>query len=99
VLNIDGGWAFKFDTDLLENVTGAARDDAERDLHALALPLGVIHGADSELFSGRTLAHMRTLRGGDFPAVAIPDARHHLFLDQPHAFAQVLERMVAELAG
>lgn len=99
VLNIDGGWAFKFDTDLLEHVAGVSRDDAERDLRALTLPLGVIHGADSELFSGRTLDHMRSLYAGEFPAVSIADARHHLFLDQPHAFAEALAKMVAGLAS
>lgn len=99
VMNIDGGWAFKFDTDLFDVVSGVSRDDAERDLEALELPLGLIHGADSELFSGRTLAYMRRILGREFPARALADAHHHLFLDQPLDFVRMLPGMIDEVLG
>lgn len=99
VLNIDGGWAFKFDTDLLDSVSGVSRDDAERDLKALTLPLGLVYGEDSELFSGRTLDYMRQLRGEDFPATGLADAQHHLFLDQPLGFVDALDAMLRRVRG
>jgi pimeloyl-ACP methyl ester carboxylesterase len=97
VMRIDDGWAFKFDTDLLEGLSGLSRDDAEQDLRALTLPLGLIYGADSKLFSGDTLAYMQELQGAAFPAVAIPAAQHHLFLDQPQAFVEALAEMLPGL--
>ena len=97
VLNVDDGWSFKFDTDLLTSMTGVAHEDATRDLEALELPLAVLYGADSELFSGRTLAHMQRLAKREFEAVGLADARHHLFLDQPLAFVDALAGLLEGL--
>jgi pimeloyl-ACP methyl ester carboxylesterase len=94
IMPIDGGWAFKFDTDLPTSMSGVSRDDAEADLRALRLPLGLIYGAESALFSGRTLAYMQGLRRTPFPAVALPGARHHLFLDKPLEFVDALRAML-----
>jgi hypothetical protein len=33
----------------------------------------------------------------DFPAVALADAQHHLFLDQPLAFVDALKQMLNDL--
>lgn len=102
VMDIDDGWAFKFDTDLMTSMTGVAHEDAARDLAALKLPLALIYGADSELFSGRTVDYMRTIAPREFEAVALADAQHHLFLDQPLAFVEtlagVLDRLGADAA-
>ena len=98
VMAIDGGFAFKFDTDLMESMSGVSREDAEADLQALTLPLGLIYGADSRLFSGRTLEYMRQLHGRDFPALALADAQHHLFLDQPLAFVETLRSLLDRLS-
>ena len=83
-----GGWAWKFDEDLPDALTGALR--TPEDYRQLRLPLGLIYGADSELFSARTLEYMRELVPQPFPAVALADAQHHLFLDQPLAFVEAL---------
>lgn len=90
-----GGWTWKFDEDLpatLKNVERTADDYRQ-----LRLPVGVIYGADSALFSARTLEYMRELIPQDFPAVAIDGAQHHVFLDQPLAFVGVLRQMLADL--
>ena len=90
-----GGWAWKFDEDL-PNVL----KDAERhpeDYANLRLPVGLIYGAESKLFSDRTRQHMQSLIPGDVPATAIPDAQHHLFLDQPLAFIEALREMCREI--
>ena len=59
--------------------------------------MGVIYGEDSELFSRRTLDYMRELIPQEFPAVALADAQHHLFLDQPLSFIEVLREMCRDL--
>ena len=76
----DGGWAWKFDPDLPNSMKRMERVAA--DYTSLALPLGIIYGAKSELFNARNLAYMRELVARDFAAVAIDDAQHHAFLDQ-----------------
>lgn len=97
VMHVDDGWAFKFDTDVLSAMSGVDREDAERDLAALELPLALLYGAESELFSGRTLAHMQRIAPRPFEASALPEARHHLFLDQPLAFVEALEGILRRL--
>jgi pimeloyl-ACP methyl ester carboxylesterase len=92
-----GGWAWKFDEDL-----PATLKDAERtpeDFQNLTLKLGVIMGADSELFGGRCLEYMHELVPQDFPSVELEGAQHHLFLDQPLGFVDALKSMLVDLRG
>lgn len=88
----DGGWAWKFDDDLPNTLTNVSREPD--DYRRLTLPLGVIYGADSALFSARTLDYLRELVPQDFPAVAVEGAQHHVFLDQPLAFVEALRGML-----
>jgi len=98
VMAVDDGFAFKFDTDLMDSMSGVSGAEAAADLQALTLSLGLIYGADSRLFSGRTLDYMRRLHGRDFPALPLADAQHHLFLDQPLAFVETLASMLDGLS-
>jgi len=91
-----GGWAWKFDEDLPGTVKDIER--TADDYRNLTVKLGLIYGADSELFSARTEEYMRELVPQEFPGVALADAQHHLFLDQPLAFIDSLKTMLVELA-
>ena len=95
VMAVDGGWAWKFDEDL---VTTGNRDLERQpeDFTGLMIPIGEIYGADSELFSRRTLEYMRELVPRVFPAVDVENAQHHVFLDQPLAFIDVLREMAEQ---
>jgi len=90
-----GGWTWKFDEDLPSTMVDVSR--RPEDYQALELPLGLIYGAESELFSERTLDYLRSLVGRDFPVTALDGARHHLFLDQPLAFIDALRAMLGVL--
>ena len=90
-----GGWTWKFDEDLPSAMKDGDRKPEEYE--ALTLPLGLIYGCDSELFSLRTLEYMQSLIPQEFPAVGIENAQHHVFLDQPLAFVDALRDMVAKL--
>lgn len=96
LMPVDGGWAWKFDEDLPATIKDAER--VADDYSSLQLPVGLIYGADSELFSARTLEHMIELIDQEFPYVAIENAQHHLFLDQPLAFVDVLLEMCETLS-
>lgn len=90
-----GGWAWKFDEDLPDTLKNVSREPD--DYRSLRPKVGVIYGADSELFSRRTLDYMRELIPQEFPAVAIEDAQHHVFLDQPLAFVDALRTLLNEI--
>lgn len=92
-----GGWAWKFDEDFPTSMKDVERQPEE--YQNLKLKLGLIYGEDSELFSRNTLDYMRELIPQDFPAEGIDDAQHHVFLDQPQAFVEVLRRMCRELTA
>ena len=91
LMPVDGGWTWKFDEDLLTSLTDAERKPEE--FQALTTTLGVIFGAESELFSRRTLEYMQELIPEPFLIKEIANAQHHLFLDQPQAFVESLLEM------
>ena len=91
LMPVDGGWTWKFDEDLLTSLTDAERKPEE--FQALTTTLGVIFGAESELFSRRTLEYMQQLIPEPFLIKEIANAQHHLFLDQPQAFVESLLEM------
>jgi len=91
----DGGWCWKFDDDLPATLKGG--DRLPEEFQNLHLKFGEIYGADSELFSSRTLEYMQELVPEPFPAVAIENAQHHVFLDQPLEFVKVLKQMLDQL--
>ena len=95
LMPMDGGWTWKFDEDLLDTLKDAERTPEE--YQNLTIKLGVLYGAESELFSSRTLDYMRELIPADFPAQALEGAQHHLFLDQPLEFVTALKQMLATL--
>ena len=96
VMRIDGGaWAWKFDEDLPGTLKGGERYPEE--YAGLSLPVGIIYGSDSELFTKETLNYMLSLIPGDVDVCAIEDAQHHVFLDQPLAFAHELADMIVRL--
>lgn len=95
LMRVDGGYAWKFDEELPLTLKGGERQP--EDYSGLDLPVGIIYGEKSELFSGRMLEYMRELIPRDVPAVAIEGAQHHVFLDKPLEFVAALKEMAAQL--
>ena len=95
LLRVDRGWAWKFDEELPLTLKGGER--YAQDYSDLSLPVGIIYGALSELFSKRTLDYMLELLPGDVPVAEVADARHHVFLDQPLAFVEALRNVAGSL--
>ena len=86
-----GGWTWKFDEDLPIALKGVERTAAEyAALAEMDLNVGLIYGQDSELFGTNTLSYMQELIPTGFPVVGVPNAQHHVFLDQPLAFVDSL---------
>lgn len=95
LLPVDGGYAWKFDDDLLHTLKDAERE--ADDYRRITLPFGLIYGGRSELFPESTLRYMRELIPEEFPAVCIPNAQHHVFLDEPEAFVTALRDLCQQL--
>ena len=55
----------------------------------------IVHGGKSQLFTRESVAYVRELGGNDIVMIAIPEARHHLMLDQPLAFVTVLRSILS----
>ena len=75
---------------------GADREAAEAAVRAARCPLGVLYGDRSAVVRPDNLAHLRSV-APDAIYAAVPDAAHHLFLDQPLATVAALRVLVAAL--
>ena len=64
-------------------------------LGALATPLFLVRGERSRLVDREVFGHVRSLAPRHTPCVEIPDADHHLLLDQPLALVAALRAMLA----
>jgi pimeloyl-ACP methyl ester carboxylesterase len=98
-LEPDGdGWTWKFDP---QCYVADGRDDdwwieQPKRFARLEARKAFIYGERSQLFDADTADYLRELGAVDVPIVAIPEARHHLMLDQPLAFASALSGILEE---
>lgn len=88
IRQVDGGWTWKFDF----AVMGMRRfgEPYHEELKALKCRSALIYGATSAVVSRRTVAYMSKVMGPQAPVVEIPEAHHHVMLDQPLAFVAAL---------
>ena len=93
---VEGGWSWKFDPGVFAPV---------EDMHERLLRQGkriaqapgkvvIVYGKESALFDDDSAEYVRECGGNHIPMVGIPNARHHLMLDQPVAFASVLKSVL-----
>ena len=80
---VDDGWTWKFDDTMFSKFEFGT--NMHEDLARLECRVGVIYGEDSYLFSQDIADYMFGVLDESVPFVAIPEAQHHLFLDQPLA--------------
>lgn len=88
------GWTWKFDDGLFRKFEFG--DNMHEDLARLTCRVGVLYGDNSYLFTQEIADFMFKVLDESVPFVAIPDAQHHLFLDQPLAFVSALRTLLAE---
>lgn len=90
---VTGGWSWKFDDRLFQDFKIG---NMSEELSNLACRVGVIYGEDSQLFSQEVVDYMFQVLDHSVPFAAIPEANHHLLLDQPLAFISALRTLLAE---
>lgn len=93
LMPVEGGWAWKFDG----NAMGSRRfgEPFREYLQAVRCRAALIFGEKSKLVSRATASYMSSLMGPQAPVVEIPEAEHHVMLDQPIAFVAAV-RMLLE---
>ena len=102
VKKVEGGFSWKFDSRVLITDGHPAEWWAEQPNRfcALALRRAILHGEQSSVFTDVSRRLMRSLTKGQVPIIGLPEAHHHLMLDQPLAFVvavrAILEGWLAE---
>ena len=87
------GWTWKFDPVAM----GRRRfgEPFSQHLKALRCRAALIHGEQSALVSRDMVSYMAELMGPEAPVIQIPEAHHHLMMDQPLAFVTALRALIA----
>lgn len=89
----DSGWTWKFDPRVFQR---AHPGGFSAELAAVRCRVAVLHGEWSELVTPEVQEYMNDLLGRSAPFVEIPQAYHHLLLDQPLAFVAALRAVMAD---
>lgn len=91
---VDHGWTWKFDDTMFANFN--LTSESYKDLAALRCRMAVLYGEASYLFNQELADYMFSALDKSVPFTSIPEAQHHLFLDQPLAFVSALRTLLAE---
>ena len=86
------GWTWKFDPNLFTHTMVAMNDQ----LASVRCRVAVLRGEHSVVVPEDTAAYMYELMGRLSPVVTIPEAHHHLLLDQPLSFVSALRALLAD---
>ncbi len=90
-------WTWRSDPFAFHKLSGASQGQAETNLRAARCPLAVLYGDRSAIVRADNLAHTREVAPAGTLFAAIPDAAHHVFLDQPLAVVSALQVLLATL--
>lgn len=88
---VEGGWSWKFDPNI--RINRAAINDF---LAGITTRVALFRGELSQLVTPDVSDYMHELLGRNAPVVAIPNAYHHLIIDEPLAFVAALRAILAD---
>lgn len=91
-----GGWSWKFDPGVFRRDPKIENGWARTPRRIVDAPgrKAVIHGEQSLLFNADSAAYLRELGEVNFPIISVPQAQHHLMLDQPVAMIAALRSVL-----
>ena len=89
---VEGGWTWKFDPSIWQRFK---MPDLGRLLPRIGCPAALMWGERSNLMPADTLDYMIDQMPGSVLRLPIPDADHHVMLDQPLAFVAGLRGLLA----
>lgn len=88
----EGGWRWRFDPDLWDRLEERSTAD---DLRTAVRPVAAIRGARSALMIPEVTRFFDETAPPGSPVVVVPEAHHHLMLDQPLALVAALRGLLA----
>lgn len=88
---VEGGYAWRFDTGIWSKLRSESRDP-EGAAKALDCPIAFVRGAQSVLMQSEVWTYMQSVFS-NAPFVTVPNAQHHLVLDQPLATTAVIHAL------
>ena len=88
------GWTWKFDPNLFKHTLIPLRDQ----LASVKCRVALFRGQHSVTVPEDTADYMYELMDRNAPVITIPEAHHHLILDQPLAFVAALRTLLADWA-
>ena len=97
---VEDGWSWKFDPSVFRRGPGMGRRWSEIGKYVAEAPIrkAIVYGRDSMLFPPDSVNYMNELCDAvelpRIPMIGIPEARHHLMLDQPIAFASTIDSIL-----
>jgi pimeloyl-ACP methyl ester carboxylesterase len=86
------GWTWKFDPNLFTHTMVAMNEQ----LASVKCRVAVLRGEHSVVVPADTADYMYELMGRVSPVVTIPEAHHHMLLDQPLSFVSALRALLAD---
>jgi len=86
------GWALCFDPHFWEKF---GRIDPTPIVAAARCPMALVRGAKSKLFKADDADYLMSFLKPGSPHVVIPEAEHHVMIDQPLAFVSALRALLA----
>jgi pimeloyl-ACP methyl ester carboxylesterase len=91
------GWSWKFDPSVFHRSENDQAKWLSLPQRIIGLPhrLAIVYGQNSRLFDDDSAAYLRELGGAHIPMIAVPEAEHHLMLDQPMALVTALRAVLA----
>ena len=87
------GWVWRFDPFQFRHFDFGR---PYRDLKQARCPVTLVRGGRSRLITPELMAHAVALAPPGTTVLELPDADHHVMVDQPQAFAQLLDSLVAK---
>jgi pimeloyl-ACP methyl ester carboxylesterase len=94
VVDAEGGpgWSLCFDPHLWAKLS---RYDPVAIVKAARCPLALIRGAKSQILQAADADYLRSFLPQSSPSIEIPEAEHHVMIDQPIAFVSALRALLS----
>lgn len=92
IKEVEGGFTWRFDPFVFKNLKFGETGET---LGAATCPVAFLRGDRSILTPPQVVAYMQATAPRGSPFVAVPDAAHHLMLDQPLAFVAAVRGLLS----
>lgn len=96
---VESGWRWRFDPNLWDKMNHEGRGSQEEELAGARCPIAFVWGEKSRLMTEDTVDYTRRHAPPGSPMFAVPEAEHHVLLDQPLALVAALRGLFAAWPG